>query len=82
MIKVSFEYYEKMDMEEIDYDEMERVAVEQKPKLLIGGASAYALRFDWARMAEIAKKVGADAVVPARHHGGHRVGTFSTPQGR
>ena len=47
------------DKEEIDYDEMERIAVECKPKLLIGGASAYALRFDWARMAEIAKKVGA-----------------------
>ena len=44
------------DKEEIDYDEMERIAVECKPKLLIGGASAYALRFDWARMAEIAKK--------------------------
>ncbi|HAF00896.1 MAG TPA: serine hydroxymethyltransferase, partial [Methylophilaceae bacterium] len=47
------------DQEEIDYDEMERIATETKPKLLIGGASAYALRFDWARMAEIAKKVGA-----------------------
>ena len=33
--------------EEIDYDEMERLAVEAKPKLIIGGASAYALRFDW-----------------------------------
>jgi glycine hydroxymethyltransferase len=47
------------DKEEIDYDEMERIAVECKPKLLIGGASAYALRFDWERMAAIAKKVGA-----------------------
>jgi glycine hydroxymethyltransferase len=33
------------DQEEIDYDEMERIAVEAKPKLLIGGASAYALAF-------------------------------------
>ena len=47
------------EKEEIDYDEMERIAIEAKPKLLIGGASAYALRFDWARMSEIAKKVGA-----------------------
>lgn len=56
--------------EEIDYDEMERIAVEAKPKLLIGGASAYALRFDWARMAEIAKKVGAYFMVDMAHYSG------------
>lgn len=56
--------------EEIDYDEMERVAIENKPKLLIGGASAYALRFDWARMAEIAKKVGAYFMVDMAHYSG------------
>jgi glycine hydroxymethyltransferase len=56
--------------EEIDYDEMERVAMETKPKLLIGGASAYALRFDWARMAEIAKKVGAYFMVDMAHYSG------------
>ncbi len=58
------------DQEEIDYDEMERIAVENKPKLLIGGASAYALRFDWARMAEIAKKVGAYFMVDMAHYSG------------
>ena len=36
--------------EVIDYDEMERLAIESKPKLIIGGASAYALKFDWERM--------------------------------
>ena len=56
--------------EEIDYDEMERIALECKPKLLIGGASAYALRFDWARMAEIAKKVGAYFMVDMAHYSG------------
>ena len=56
--------------EEIDYDEMERIAVEAKPKLLIGGASAYALRFDWARMAAIAKKVGAYFMVDMAHYSG------------
>ena len=56
--------------EEIDYDEMERIAIESKPKLLIGGASAYALRFDWARMAEIAKKVGAYFMVDMAHYSG------------
>ncbi len=58
------------EKEEIDYDEMERIAVECKPKLLIGGASAYALRFDWARMAEIAKKVGAYFMVDMAHYSG------------
>jgi len=56
--------------EEIDYDEMERIALECKPKLLIGGASAYALRFDWARMSEIAKKVGAYFMVDMAHYSG------------
>ncbi len=58
------------DKEEIDYDEMERIALECKPKLLIGGASAYALRFDWARMAEIARKVGAYFMVDMAHYSG------------
>ena len=44
------------DKEEIDYDEMERIAMEAKPKLLIGGASAYALRFDWERMSRDCQK--------------------------
>ena len=58
------------DKEEIDYDEMERIAVACKPKLLIGGASAYALRFDWERMAAIAKKVGAYFMVDMAHYSG------------
>jgi len=58
------------DKEEIDYDEMERIAIESKPKLLIGGASAYALRFDWERMAAIAKKVGAYFMVDMAHYSG------------
>ena len=56
--------------EEIDYDEMEKIAVETKPKLIIGGASAYALRFDWQRMSEIAKKVGAYFMVDMAHYSG------------
>jgi glycine hydroxymethyltransferase len=58
------------DKEEIDYDEMERIAIECKPKLLIGGASAYSLRFDWERMAAIAKKVGAYFMVDMAHYSG------------
>jgi glycine hydroxymethyltransferase len=58
------------EKEEIDYDEMERIAVDSQPKLLIGGASAYALRFDWERMAAIAKKVGAYFMVDMAHYSG------------
>lgn len=58
------------DKEEIDYEEMERIALECKPKLLIGGASAYSLRFDWERMSEIAKKVGAYFMVDMAHYSG------------
>ena len=56
--------------EEIDYDAMENIALESKPKLIIGGASAYALRFDWQRMSEIAKKVGAYFMVDMAHYSG------------
>ena len=58
------------DKEEIDYDEMEKTATETKPKLIIGGASAYSLRFDWKRMSEIAKKVGAYFMVDMAHYSG------------
>jgi glycine hydroxymethyltransferase len=56
--------------EEIDYDHMEALAIENKPKLIIGGASAYALSFDWKRMGEIAKKVGAYFMVDMAHYSG------------
>jgi glycine hydroxymethyltransferase len=56
--------------EEIDYDEMEKLAIESKPKLIIGGASAYALRIDWERMSQIAKKVGAYFMVDMAHYSG------------
>ena len=45
--------------EEIDYDKMEALAREHKPRILIAGASAYALEIDFARFAKIAKEVGA-----------------------
>ena len=56
--------------EEIDYDEMEKKAIESHPKLIIGGASAYALKFDWERMSNIAKKVGAYFMVDMAHYSG------------
>ena len=56
--------------EEIDYDEMEKIAIKTNPKLIIGGASAYALKFDWERMSQIAKKVGAYFMVDVAHYSG------------
>jgi glycine hydroxymethyltransferase len=58
------------EREEVDYDAMEAAAHTHKPKLLIGGASAYSLRFDWARMAKIAKDVGAYFMVDMAHYAG------------
>ena len=58
------------DKEEIDYDHMEELAIENKPKLIIGGASAYSLTFDWERMSDIAKKVGAYFMVDMAHYSG------------
>jgi glycine hydroxymethyltransferase len=54
----------------IDYVEMERLAQEHKPKMLIGGFSAYSQEVDWARMAAIAKTVGAWFVVDMAHVAG------------
>ena len=59
-----------MSTELIDYVEMERLAQEHKPKMLIGGFSAYSHEIDWARMAAIAKSVGAYFVVDMAHVAG------------
>ncbi len=56
--------------EEIDYDKMEALAHEHKPKLIIAGASAYALRIDFERFAKVAKAVGAIFMVDMAHYSG------------
>ena len=56
--------------EAIDYDEVERLAKEHKPKLIIAGASAYALRIDFERFAKVAKSVGAILMVDMAHYAG------------
>ncbi len=56
--------------EAIDYDEMERKAREHKPKLIIAGASAYALEIDFARFAKVAKEIGAIFMVDMAHYAG------------
>ncbi|MBU0752457.1 MAG: serine hydroxymethyltransferase [Gammaproteobacteria bacterium] len=56
--------------EEIDYDAMEKLAHEHKPKLIIAGASAYALKIDFERFAKVAKAVGAIFMVDMAHYAG------------
>ena len=58
------------DKEEIDYDKMEALAREHKPKIIIAGASAYALRIDFERFAKIAKEIGAIFWVDMAHYAG------------
>ena len=56
--------------EAIDYDAMERLAHEHKPRLIIAGASAYSLRIDFERFARVAKDVGATFMVDMAHYAG------------
>ncbi len=56
--------------ERLDYDAMERLAHENKPKLIIAGASAYSLHIDFARFAQVAKDVGAVFMVDMAHYAG------------
>ncbi|MHB1091735.1 serine hydroxymethyltransferase [Thiobacillus sp.] len=58
------------EKEEIDYDSMEALAREHKPKLIIAGASAYALRIDFERFAKVAKEIGAIFMVDMAHYAG------------
>ena len=54
----------------VDYDEMEQLALEHKPKLIIGGGSAYSREWDYARMRSIADKVGALLMIDMAHPAG------------
>jgi glycine hydroxymethyltransferase len=63
-------YKVKEDDGRVDYDEMEKLAVELKPKLIIGGASAYSRDWDYARMRAIADKVGALLMIDMAHPAG------------
>ena len=64
------EYNVKEDTGLVDYDQMEREALRTKPKLIIGGASAYSREWDYARMREIADKVGAILMIDMAHPAG------------
>jgi glycine hydroxymethyltransferase len=63
-------YKVRQDTEVIDYDALEQQAVEVKPKLIIGGGSAYPRQFDFPRMRQIADKVGAKLLIDMAHFAG------------
>jgi len=63
-------YGVRKDTETIDYDELERIAEREHPKLIVGGASAYSRIIDFARMRQIADKTGAKLMVDMAHIAG------------
>ena len=63
-------YGVRKDTETIDYDEMERIALRERPRMIIGGSSAYSRLFDFARMRQIADQVGAKLMVDMAHIAG------------
>ena len=64
------EYNVKEETGRVDYDQMEEVALREKPKLIIGGGSAYSRDWDYKRMREIADKVGALLMIDMAHPAG------------
>src|SRR5579859_5113882 len=75
-------YTVRKDTETIDYDELESIAVREKPKMIVGGASAYSRIWEFARMREIADKVGAKLVIDMAHIAGLVAGgAHPTPVG-
>ena len=74
--------YGLTDKEEIDYDAAERIAVQEKPKLIVTGASAYSLAIDWKRFRAIADKVGALLMADVAHYAGLiAAGLYPSPIG-
>ena len=63
-------YQVKQETGMVDYDEMEKLALEHKPKLILGGASAYSRDWDYKRMREIADKIGAFLMFDIAHPAG------------
>ena len=87
-VNVSGRYFDAVtyglnpDTEEIDYDEVEELATVRKPKLIITGASAYSLRFDWKRFRAIADKCGALLMADVAHYAGLiAAGVYPSPVG-
>ncbi|HOK36678.1 MAG TPA: serine hydroxymethyltransferase [Paludibacteraceae bacterium] len=64
------EYNVNVETGRVDYDQMEEVALRERPKLIIGGASAYSREWDYKRMREIADKIGALLMIDMAHPAG------------
>ena len=78
----SFAYGLDPETEAIDYDQVERLAHEHKPKMIVAGASAYALVIDWKRFRQIADAVGAYLMVDMAHYAGLiAAGVYPSPIG-
>jgi glycine hydroxymethyltransferase len=74
--------YQLNEKEEIDYEQAERIAIAEKPKLIVTGASAYALAIDWTRFREIADKCGALLMADIAHYAGLiATGLYPSPMG-
>jgi len=74
--------YQLNDREEIDYDAAERIALAERPKLIVTGASAYSLAIDWKRFRDIADKCGALLMADIAHYAGLiAVGLYPSPMG-
>ena len=70
------------EREEIDYDQIETLAKQHRPKMIVAGASAYALTFDWQRFRSIADAVGATLFVDMAHYAGLiAAGVYPSPVG-
>ena len=63
-------YQVRRDTERVDYDELEATALREKPKVIVGGGSAYPRQFDFPRMRAIADKVGASLMIDMAHFAG------------
>lgn len=72
----------RADTETIDYDQVEAMAKEHKPKMIVAGASAYSLEIDWQRFRDIADSVGAYFLVDMAHYSGLiAAGEYPSPVG-
>ncbi len=70
------------EREEIDYDQVAALAGQHKPRMIVAGASAYALRIDWGRLREVADACGAYLMVDMAHYAGLvAAGLYPTPVG-
>jgi glycine hydroxymethyltransferase len=75
-------YNLRADNEQVDYEHMRRQALEHRPKLLIGGGSAYSMKWDWAKMRAIADEVGAVLMTDIAHYAGLiAAGVYPSPVG-